>query len=664
LIPTCRLVENKSAKRPKRFRNIDNRVERQLKAVGAASGREPRIRYALLLGAITALGTTSAALIRIRSGFAYPPLFDLFRALFFLEHGLFFGALLALLVYFLPRDFLPRFLQATVYFIFFLGFLWNLIWGLVHRAYGIELSFGTVIDLATHWRSIGEVGLSVREFMSILGVALAIAGMLTAASLRLGRGLGQQTRCRAFAILLLAFLVVHLPVRGYCVYQINRNQPAVLAYDDCVALPLRSELLLPGLRNSRFATPDLSSSERTNRYFNVLKILPMPQLPRRPNFLWLNIESFRFDAINEEVMPHLYSYRDRFQIRLQREHWSGGNATQFGVFSMLTGLSGHHLASFQKLGMKAPFLKLLSANGYRLSGGKESYFSFNGLNELLPPEMLLPDIPRRNPAKEDRLTVDNYLQDRQARAAEMPAFDFIPFDATHWPYWFPPEHTRFQPASLMHSSQHFLRSNEAVEEAHNRYRNACHFIDEQIGRLLDDLQSHDGFANTIVIVLGDHGEELQERGQLTHAAVLNDYQGRTSLWMHFPGLPPPPIAVEGPTVHLDIVPTLLSALGLTQDVLYTQGRSLFEPPEHRQILALCENGFRVPLYRALVTDKFISRWSYRPRQYLFSGVQRRDGASVDNEAWLGEVRSHLQEAAEMYEILPDTSQPPRKFNSR
>src|SRR5205823_4720970 len=165
------------------------------------------------------------------------------------------------------------------------------------------------------------------------------------------------------------------PVRAYCIRQINRNQAAVLAYDDCVAFPLRSEALIPGLRSARFATADLASSEANVRYFQTLKTMPMPTISRRPNIFWLNIESFRADAVEAESMPHLWSYRDRFQIRLEREHWSGGNATQFGLFSMLTGLSGHHFASFQKFGIKAPLLRLLVANGYRLSGGKDSYFS-------------------------------------------------------------------------------------------------------------------------------------------------------------------------------------------------------------------------------------------------------------------------------------------------
>src|SRR5947207_15543845 len=98
--------------------------------------------------------------------------------------------------------------------------------------------------------------------------------------------------------------------------------------------------------------------------------MPMPATSRRPNILWLNIESFRAGAVEAESMPHLWSYRDRFQIRLEHEHCSGGNATQFGLFSMRTGLSGHHFASFQKLGLKAAVLRLLVAYVYWVSGGK------------------------------------------------------------------------------------------------------------------------------------------------------------------------------------------------------------------------------------------------------------------------------------------------------
>jgi membrane-anchored protein YejM (alkaline phosphatase superfamily) len=212
------------------------------------------------------------------------------------------------------------------------------------------------------------------------------------------------------------------------------------------------------------------------------------------------------------------------------------------------------------------------------------------------------------------------------------------------------------------SLYHAFHSAEGIELFRNRYRNACHFIDSQIARVFDDLESHGGFANTIMIIVGDHGEEFQERGQLSHAAGLNDFQGRTPLWMHFPDLPARQIQTEGPTVHMDIVPTILSLVGFDVDVLYTQGASLLEKQSKRNVLSLCEQGFRIPLYRDVVTDTFISRWSDRGHQWVFSGVQRRDGRPVLDEGWLGEARLHVDEAACMSDLLPDTSQPPRRFN--
>jgi membrane-anchored protein YejM (alkaline phosphatase superfamily) len=309
-------------------------------------------------------------------------------------------------------------------------------------------------------------------------------------------------------------------------------------------------------------------------------------------------------------------------------------------------------------------LALLATNNYRLRGGKLSYFSYGGLFKLLPRGFKLPQLPRQLSYQEDLATIDEYLNDRASVPETKPRFDFLPFDATHYPYRFPPEHDQFRPSTFVASSQHALRSGESLEVVRNRYRNACHSIDSQIERVLDDLEKRGALGNTIVIVLGDHGEEFQERGQLTHAAMMNDFQGRTAIWMHFPDLPPAQIPVAGPTVHLDIVPTLLSAIGFKSDVLYTQGFSLLEKRPKRNVLSLCEQGFGVPRYRDLVTDTYISRWAYRghDNEWLFSGVQRRDGARVTDQTWLSEVRARLDEAARMYEILPDISKPPRRFN--
>jgi membrane-anchored protein YejM (alkaline phosphatase superfamily) len=435
----------------------------------------------------------------------------------------------------------------------------------------------------------------------------------------------------------------------------------VLAYDDCAPFPLRSEQLVPGLRLDRIALPNLESGSRTARYLDYLRTHPMPAISRRHNILWINIESLRFDAVDEQVMPRLTAKRDRFQIRLDRQHWSGGNATPWGVFSMLTGLSGYHLKDFQWARMNDPFLTLLSKNGYRLRVANKDHIDAAGLGWLFPAGTVFQSIGVSENEEEDRRTIDRYLKDRGDRNAATPAFDFVALNATHLPYAFPPEDAIFQPAPKLTSSHHILRSDGDLEIIRNRYRNGCHFVDELIGRVLDDLEAQGDLTNTIVVITGDHGEEFQERGQLTHAGVLNDYQARTVLWIHLPAAESNPVAIEVPTVHLDIVPTLLEALGYDEDVLRTQGRSLLGHLEYRRMLSLCEHLSKPPRYRALVTDTYISRWRYTASRYLFSGVQRRDGAAVEGEDWLREARELHATAAEMYEMVPDISRPPPRF---
>jgi membrane-anchored protein YejM (alkaline phosphatase superfamily) len=628
-------------------------------ATSAPAMAAPR-KYLALIFTVGGLIALSLMLVQVRGGFAYPPFFALFAKLFQIQFGLLGAAALAALLFLLPLSRLPRFVRWLLFATFYVLFAWVLVWGLVQRAFGIELTLGTIRELFTSRAQLAAVGLGPLEWGLAGAVVVILVSVLTVLSERFGHHVDVRLRRRTVLLLLAAFAVVHVAVRCYFVYHLNRKHYVVLAYDDCAPFPLRSEQLVPGLRLDRIALPNFESESSTAQYLRYQRALEMPAIPRRRNILWLNIESFRFDAVDARVMPRLFALRDRFQIKLDRQHWSGGNATAWGVFSMLTGLSGYHMKDFQWARMNDPFLLLLSKNGYRLRVANKDHIEAAGLTWLFPAGTVSQSIDISEDPEEDRRTVDAYLKDRSDRK-ETPAFDFVALNSTHLPYAFPPEHAIFQPAPKLTSSHHILRSPGDLEIVRNRYRNGCHFADEQIGRVLDDLEARGNLKDTIVVVTGDHGEEFQERGQLTHAGVLNEYQARTVLWMHLPDAGPEPLVVDGPTVHLDIVPTLLEALGFREDVLYTQGRSLLGSFGPRRVLSLCEHLSKPPRYRALVTDTYISRWRYTASRYLFSGVQRRDGASVEGEAWLREARELYATGAEMYEMVPDVSRPPRRF---
>jgi arylsulfatase A-like enzyme/Tfp pilus assembly protein PilF len=94
------------------------------------------------------------------------------------------------------------------------------------------------------------------------------------------------------------------------------------------------------------------------------------------------------------------------------------------------------------------------------------------------------------------------------------------------------------------------------------YVGAIAFVDSQVGRLLAYLDAHDLTRQTVVIVMGDHGESLGEHGEATHGFFV--YQST----MHVPMLIRAPYDVmAGRRVSevvrsIDILPTALELLGV------------------------------------------------------------------------------------------------------
>ena len=87
------------------------------------------------------------------------------------------------------------------------------------------------------------------------------------------------------------------------------------------------------------------------------------------------------------------------------------------------------------------------------------------------------------------------------------------------------------------------------------------FVDQQIGRLIDSLRSRGMLDETLVVVIGDHGESLGEHGEENHGIFVYDSVLRIPFLVAGPGVP------AGVTVHeqvraLDVVPTVLERLGM------------------------------------------------------------------------------------------------------
>jgi arylsulfatase A-like enzyme/tetratricopeptide (TPR) repeat protein len=84
--------------------------------------------------------------------------------------------------------------------------------------------------------------------------------------------------------------------------------------------------------------------------------------------------------------------------------------------------------------------------------------------------------------------------------------------------------------------------------------------DAQVGRLLDALERDGRLGETVVVVVGDHGEMLGEHGEATHGFFIYDAAVRIPLIVAGPGVPEREIADQVRIV--DVLPTALELLGV------------------------------------------------------------------------------------------------------
>jgi len=92
-----------------------------------------------------------------------------------------------------------------------------------------------------------------------------------------------------------------------------------------------------------------------------------------------------------------------------------------------------------------------------------------------------------------------------------------------------------------------------------RYLAGLRYLDDELGRLLDGMESMGLLEDTLILFLTDHGEQLLENGDIGHAYNLYDYENRAITAFNADGLTPGSWA--GPTSHSDIWPTVFDAMG-------------------------------------------------------------------------------------------------------
>ena len=320
---------------------------------------------------------------------------------------------------------------------------------------------------------------------------------------------------------------------------------------------------------------DLPSPAVAGRLRYPRAAIRIPANGPRPNVVLIAVEGLRFDMLDPKVMPFLSSWSSK-QLVFQN-HYSGGNATRFGIFSLLYGLLGTYWDRFLAAGKSPVLLDVLRMRGYE--------FRILSCTDLHYPEFRETAFRHVGSSIRDRWQCERVDRDRDMTddflgflgSVRRPFFGFLFYDASHGFYHYPPAFERFRPVPSDGDYVRLAAKNPSLSgPLFNRYRNALGYVDSQIERVIRDLERKGVLDDTLVFITGDHGEEFGERGYRGHGGAFDRYQTSTVMVAHLPG--EPAREIRRLTSHLDVVPTILERLGATNPPGdYSEGVPLTAP---------------------------------------------------------------------------------------
>lgn len=100
------------------------------------------------------------------------------------------------------------------------------------------------------------------------------------------------------------------------------------------------------------------------------------------------------------------------------------------------------------------------------------------------------------------------------------------------------------------------------------------YVDQVLGRFRQALIKQGWWDRSLVVLLADHGESLEEHGETSHGYFIYASTLGVPLLIHWPsGAPPRPSRVAEPGGLIDVAPTILAALSVPSPPSF-QGRNL------------------------------------------------------------------------------------------
>ena len=304
------------------------------------------------------------------------------------------------------------------------------------------------------------------------------------------------------------------------------------------------------------------------------------------NIFIIASDSLPPSAVNAKVTPNIEAFKkDALSFK---QHYSGGNATRFGIFSLLYGLNSTYWFSFLNAQREPVLFETLKKLDYQIdiiSSTNTNWPEFRKTCYVNIQEHIKDDF-KGSPWEKDRQSANYFLDKVGQYSKDNPIFSFTFLDAPHG-YSSPTDYNPFFATDNEINYVTMSKNSSALDNARKIYNNSVHYNDKLFGEMIAKLKEQNLYENSLIIYTSDHGQELYEYGNFGHNSSFSRAQTGTPLLIKLPKKLKESLVISKDlesklSSHNDIVPTLLSLIGVSNPTTdYSNGQNLFDKEYHR-----------------------------------------------------------------------------------
>ncbi|OCG07480.1 hypothetical protein A9G13_04375 [Gilliamella sp. wkB178] len=335
--------------------------------------------------------------------------------------------------------------------------------------------------------------------------------------------------------------------------------------------------------------------QKDNQYASIFyphnKLIINPDHKTLPNIMFIVLDSWRYDTFNEQISPNTYHFVQQNNGVIFNNHYSTGNATRTGIFGLFYGIPGTYWDAFLRNSIPSLFITTLQQENYNIgifTSAKVSAPEFDRTAFVTIKNLRISSDDGPAASRDKQITTD-WLQWYKKRNTDQPTFSFLFYDSPH-AYDFPEDFAvKFKPISDINYMT--LNNDSDPEPIFNRYKQSVYYDDYLLQNIYDELKTSGTLDNTIIIITGDHGQEMNDNklGFWGHNGNYTDAQTKVPfIIIGVKELEKLKNNVNQLTSHEDVVPSLMKhCLNVKNDINdYSTGYDLFNPITDRNWLLM------------------------------------------------------------------------------